>query len=179
MLHWDGPALHHPHVSFGGSMVPFSITPINLPSKDMITRCLAREAVWHAATDGVEEKGDVPFHSRQQMDCLRCKKCNWRNKWDLQLLRNNMAAVLLCTSVACCVLQRLEEICCYRAWSAHFSHQHPAACTKCQVKSLGSTHTALLLTSEGVLPTEPMERRVQKITHRMENCLLCKLHFSM
>lgn len=37
------------------------------------------------------------------------------------------------------------------------------------MKSLVSTHTALLLTSKGGLPTEPMERRVQKITHRIEN----------
>ena len=45
-------------------VAPFSIMPINLPSKGMITRCLAREAVWHAAKDGVKEKGDAPFRSR-------------------------------------------------------------------------------------------------------------------
>lgn len=61
-------------------VVLFSIKPINLPSKSMTTRCLAREAVWHAAKDGVKEKGGAPFHSRQMMDCLRRQKYNWRNK---------------------------------------------------------------------------------------------------
>lgn len=87
-------------------VAPFSIAVINFPGT--ITRCLAREAVWHAARGGVKERGDGPFRSRQIV--LKCKKWKWRNNWQLQFLRNNIAAALLCTSVAYCALQYWKNI---------------------------------------------------------------------